>query len=403
VAVLLSVAASVVLFAASAAPLAAKPARPVPARGATGDVFEAAARQAEEARKAGRREEAVGHYQKALEAKPSWTYGRKQLGKVLYELDRCADAGPHLKKVVAARPKDGTALAVEAICEARLGRHEKALADLGRARSLGIDDAEVHPMAAFHTALLLNRSGNPDAAFEMLRVFANQEIDNPSILVAFGLSVLRLRFLPEELPAEKREMVLLAGRGGYHMARGRRTPIGRLAFDELVSRYPTEPNVHYALGTYLAPEQPDAAIEEFRRELRAAPDHHPSMLQIALIEIKRGKPAEAVPLAEAAVRVASEDPAGRLVLGRALLDAGEAARAVQELEKGATLAPESPEMHFSLARAYQRAGREQDAARAREVFQRLDRAAKERETPAGSNRSTKPDVPARPSNEGGSR
>jgi tetratricopeptide (TPR) repeat protein len=371
-------------------PLAAQtPSTRAPSRRAAPAGFEALARRAEDARKGGRRLEAVDHYQKALELKPAWIEGRKQLGKLLYELDRCADASAHLRKVVAARPADGAALAVQGICEARLGNHDRALADLGRARALGIDDAEVHPMAAFHTAQLLNRAGSPEAAFEILRVFANQEIDNPSILVAFGLSVLRLRYLPEELPADKRDMVLLAGRAGYHMARGRRTAIGRLAVEELVSRYPTEPNVHYALGTYLAPEEPDAAIEEFRRELRAAPEHYPAMLQIALVEIKRGKPAEAVPLAEAAVRIAPEDPAGRLVLGRALLEAGETPRAVQELERGATLAPESPEMHFSLARAYQRAGRDRDAARARAVFQRLDRA--------------KPTVPAAPPNEGGSR
>jgi hypothetical protein len=37
------------------------------------------------------------------------------------------------------------------------------------------------------------------------------------------------------------------------------------------------------------------------------------------------------------------------------------------------LAPDSPEMHFALARAYTRAGRKQEAARARENFQRLDK------------------------------
>jgi predicted Zn-dependent protease len=206
--------------------------------------------------------------------------------------------------------------------------------------------------------------------------------------------------MPDEVPREKRDMVLLAGRGGYHMARGRRTAVGRLALEELVSRFPGEPNVHYALGTYIAPEDPEAAVVEFRRELARDPGHVPALVQIASIETRRGNAAEAVAPAEEAVRLAPDVPAARLVLGRALLELGQAERAVQELEKGAALAPESPDIQFSLARAYQRAGRGEDAERARQEFLRLDRAAREREDDAGR-RGGKPGTPQAGPGEGG--
>ena len=72
-----------------------------------------------------------------------------------------------------------------------------------------------------------------------------------TVIVGFGLSLLRLRQMPDEVPSDKRPMVMLAGRGGYHMARPRRTAVGRMALEELVSRYPSQPNAHYALGTYI--------------------------------------------------------------------------------------------------------------------------------------------------------
>src|SRR5262249_22780340 len=63
----------------------------------------------------------------------------------------------------------------------------------------------------------------------------------------------------------------------------------------------------------------------------------------------------------------------RNVLGRVLLELGQTERAVKELEEGVRLAPNVPEMHYALARAYTRMGRKQDAARARETFQRLEK------------------------------
>jgi tetratricopeptide (TPR) repeat protein len=281
--------------------------------------------------------------------------------------------------VVAAQPKNGLAWAMTGLCDVRLQEYDAALAELQQAGSLGVTNAAIRSIAQFQTALLLNRAGNHEGAFEILRDFAAQGLDNPSIIVAFGLSLLRMPYLPEEVPANKREMVQLAGRGGFHLARGRRTTIGRLALEELVARYPTDPNVRFAFGSYIAPEEPEAAIAEFKKELERSPDHYPSLLQVAQLETRLGKAQEALPYAEKAVAVAPGIPGARLVLGRALLEVGEAERAVAELEKGAALAPRSADMQFSLARAYQRAGRAQDAARAREEFLKLDQAARERQ------------------------
>ena len=160
------------------------------------------------------------------------------------------------------------------------------------------------------------------------------------------------------------------------MAKGRRSAIGRMAFEELVARYPTAPNVHYAYGMFCLSEEPERAIEEFRRELRASPNHYHAMLQIAYEQMKNGSYQEAVPLAEKAVELAPNLFAARNALGRALLETGQTERAIQELEAGVKLAPDSPEVHFALARAYQRAGRNEDAAQQRAKFLALDRASR---------------------------
>jgi tetratricopeptide (TPR) repeat protein len=370
----------------AAAPPAAAPARkPAAARTPTAS-FEELARQGEEAKNAGRYDEAIEIYRKALALKADWLEGRFVLGMMLYDNDRHAEARDEFRRLAQQQPKNGMVLALKGMSEFRLKNYERALQELQGARELGIPNQDVFWVASYTAAILLNRIEEYESAFEILREFARNDRDTVPVIEAFGLSLLRMPFLPNEAPADRREMILMAGRAGYHQAKGRTTTFGRQAFEELVSRYPNAPNVHYAYGVHLLSDAPDQALEEFKRELRSSPTHTHAILQIAYELIKQGKPEEAKPYAEQATQLAPNLFAAHNALGRALLDTGDVDRAIQHLEAGMKLAPESPEVRFSLARAYARAGRPEDAARERAEFLRLDkqrRAAKPSPPPIG--------------------
>jgi predicted Zn-dependent protease len=186
-------------------------------------------------------------------------------------------------------------------------------------------------------------------------------------------------FLPSEVPQDRREMVLMAGRGSYLMAT-RNTAAAEKAFEALASRYPETPNVHYAFGVFLLQEKGERAIEEFKRELELQPGHPSSLMQIAFEYLKQGDAKSGLAWAQQAVAAAPKEFAARKALGQALLDTGEVEGAIKELELGIKMAPESPGLHFILARAYQRAGRLEDANRERTEFTRLDRLARTRKS-----------------------
>jgi tetratricopeptide (TPR) repeat protein len=355
--------------ASAAAPPPARKAAPKP-----GAAFDEISKKALAAKEAGRYDEAIGLFRKALALKPDWLEGRLVLGTLLYDNDRFEEARDEFRRLSQGQPKNGLVLALSGLCEYRLKNYERALTQLLAARSLGIPSPEIQAAAAYHTAILHNRFEQYESAYEVLREFAVQEKDTPSIIEAFGLSLLRMPFLPGEAPADRREMILMAGRAGFYQAKGRTTEIGRLAFEELVSRYPDAPNVHYAHGGFLLREQPEEAIEEFKRELRSSPNHYSAMLQIAYELIRQGKYDEARPQAERAVELAPNLFAAHNALGRILLETGDVERAIISLETAARLAADSPEVHFSLARAYARAGRAEDANRERAEFLRLDKA-----------------------------
>ena len=153
----------------------------------------------------------------------------------------------------------------------------------------------------------------------------------------------------------------------------------RRSFEDLVERYGTTPNVHYAYGVLLLNEEPDKGIDEFKKELTISPGSVPSMLQIAFEYIKRSDWTNARPWAAQAVERAPENFAARQALGQSLIELGQVNEGIEQLLAGIVQAPDSPTLHFTLARAYQKAGRIADAAKEREEFARLERQVRARQ------------------------
>ena len=333
--------------------------------------FDQIAKLGDEARSAGRLDEAVELYTKAVRIRPEWPDGWWYLGAIFYEKDLYPQARDAFNKLVALDPKKGPAWGMLGLCEFQTHDYERAVTSLQRGRTLGLaGNQELESVIRYHTALLYIHFEQFEIGYEILKEFVRVGNDSPKIVEAFGLTILRMPLLPNEIPADKREQVLFAGQAGLDMA-ARRLDEARKAFDTLLSRYPNEPNIHYSFGVLLINQDADAALKEFRRTLEISPSHQPAIVQMAFEYLKREEYKDALPLAEKAVQLGPKMFAARNVLGRVLLELGQVERAMKELEEGVRLAPTSPEMHFALARAYTRAGRKEDAARERETFKRL--------------------------------
>jgi len=346
--------------------------------------FDRLVKAATEARQAERWEEAIALYGKAVALKPDYVEGHWYQGAAYYTIDNSAKCRDAFRRVVRLAPKNGAAYAFLGLCEFGVKEYDRALQHLVQSRTLGVGDtADLGSIARYHAALLMSRSAQYEQALETLGEFAAEGNDNPRIIEAMGIATLRMPMLPIELPPDRREMVLMAGRASYMMAT-RNTASAETAFQALVSRYPETPNVHYANGVFLLQEKPEKAIEEFKRELELQPGHPSSITQIAYEYLKQGDGQAALPWARKAVEAAPKEFTARKALGQALLETGDVDAAIAELQAGIALAPTSPGLHFTLARALQRAGRLEDAERARAEFTRLDRLARTQKTGAQS-------------------
>jgi tetratricopeptide (TPR) repeat protein len=342
--------------------------------------FDALARQAAAAHEAKELEKAVDFYKRALALKPDWPEGLWSLGTACYDLERHAEANDAFRRFLARDEGSGIAWVFKGLTSFRLKAYDDALAEFTQARRLGVvANREIGEAARYHTAILLTRNEDYEQALTVLSDFGTEGNDSPRIVEAMGLATLRLPMLPDELPGPRREQVMMAGRAQYFMA-ARHLAASQNAFETLVTRYPDTPNVHYAYGVMLSSEQPEQAIERFKRELRTTPSHVLAKIQIAFAHIKRSEFAEAKPWAEQAVQEAPTMFVAHNALGQVLLNTGDVAGAVKALENAVKLAPDSPAMRFALARAYRAASRPADADREQAEFTRLDRLIRQQRT-----------------------
>lgn len=382
------------LFAQSSGRRTRRPANVQPAPKQSAE-FDQAVKRGDEARLDSRLDEALELYAKALQIRPKWPDGWWYVGAIFYEKDLYVQGRDAFRNLVALEPERGPAWGMLGLCEFQTREYDRAVMSLQRGRSLGLsDNHELESVVRYHTALLYIRYQEFEVAFDILKEFLSVANRSSKVLEAFGMTLLRMPFLPDEVPADKRDQILIAGRAGYAMA-ARHLEEARTAFGELLERYPDVPNVHYAHGVFLMHQDADAALKEFQRELEISPAHHPAMVQMAFEYMKRGEYDTALPLAEKAVELAPKMYPARNVLGRVLLHLGQVDRAVSELEEGVRLAPTSPEMRFALARAYTRAGRQADARREQERFKQLQEEYESRRTPraGGSDDSPPQDKP----------
>jgi tetratricopeptide (TPR) repeat protein len=364
------------VFAFQCAPVQGQSSSPAEASSRTGSkTFQALASSADEARDAGRLEEAGKTYRRALVLNPKWAEGWWSLGTLYYDSDNYPKAAVAFEKVVALDPKQGTAHAMLGLCEFEIGDQEHALKDIEESKSLGVlEDKQLRDVVMYHEGILLQRAGHFEAAKAALSALCLNGVRSSELAGTFGMVALRMRAAaPPDAATEAGEAVQLAGRGAC-LSGAKDYDAARTEFEQLIARAPHFPLVHYAYGCMLIDARDiPGAVKQFEAEIADEPKSVLPRLRIAVAEYKVDS-AAGLTYAEQAVQLDPALPLGHYLLGLLLLDTGAYERAVSELEIARKAFPHEGRIDLSLATAYAHVGRAQDAARARAEFARKKQA-----------------------------
>ncbi len=334
--------------------------------------FDRISKQADAAREAGHVDEAISLFKKGVVLKPAWEEGWWGLGSLYYDLDNYALGRDAFRRLTLLNPKVGITWAMLGLCEFQTKQYDLSLTHLGRGIALGVGgDQNISDVANYHLALLLTRSEEYEQALKLLAEFAQRNVNQPSYVEAMGIAALRKPLLPSELPASERELVMDVGRAMYD-ATSRRAKESESDFRLVLDKYPTTANIHYLYGTSLLNSNSDMALSEMKKELEISPAHVPAMVAIAAELLRSENYKDALPYAEKAISIDPNSFPAHAILGRVLVegDLGKP-RGVKELEIAKQLQPASPQVRIALASAYAKVGRNEDAAKERQEFQKL--------------------------------
>jgi len=344
------------------------------ASGQTGpQSFEQLSASAQHAYEADRPDEAAQLYAAAVKLRPDWAQGWWALGMISYERDRYPECRDALNRMVALDASAAPGWDLLGLCDFRTGDYDAAFQHLKKGHMLvSPRDAggPLQDMANYHIGMLLTRQGAFEVAQEVFAEVALKVRDNPDMIFASGLAALRMPILPSEAPAERRDVVTLAGKTFWDVVN--QPPAQAEAdFKTLVASYPNIPNVHYFYGTYLAAHHPELCASEFLAELRIAPDNVPSRVQLALHYIVEQKPEQALKVASEAVALSPDSAGAQLALAEALRAGGDDQKALSPYLEAERLDPSSPRVRLYLVNVYRALGRASDMRREQAEYNRL--------------------------------
>jgi tetratricopeptide (TPR) repeat protein len=258
------------------------------------------------------------------------------------------------------------------LCQFQLQKYPEALKHFFLAEQLGMGpNREMVMTVNYHIVILLNLSGQFEWAYDRLAPFSWLADVSEPVIEAVGINALRMQILPADIPADKKDLIMKTGRACWEPSLAGHPEQAVQIFQELLTRYPNQPNLHYAYGSRLLATDPEGALREFQKEIEVNPSQVVARVQIVSLKLKQGDSESALPIAREAVKFAPDYFLAHNALGRSLLADGKTAEAIQELQKAVQLEPKTPENHFDLAEAYRAAGRKLDAEKETAEFVKI--------------------------------
>ncbi len=335
--------------------------------------FEQLSRAAELARNQNHDDEAIGLYAQALKLRPEWLEGLWYQGTLLYQKENFGQAREVLHRFVALDPQASPGWVVLGMSEFQTREYSRSLDHLQRALSIGLGDRnDLARSAQYFEAVILTRFERYDDSMTVLGSL-HRSGENPDLLIEpIGLAALRMPLLPSEIPADRRELVRMAGQGSLTIESEHPDETEKV-FSEIVARYPDEPGAHFLYGVFLMDVRPEEGIRQMKRELEISPFHVGARLRIAEEYIKESKFEDALQLSEEAIKLEPNSAQAHMVLGETLMGKGDATRGITELEMARKQSPDSLRTHWDLLQAYSSAGRKEDAKREKEEIEKLNR------------------------------
>ena len=280
--------------------------------------------------RAGKIEEALSQYERAVSLRHDYAEAHNNLGIVLAEAGKTNDAIEHFEEAVRLKPDHVPAqnnLAVMLWCA---GRTQDAIARWQQSLRVRPHDAEA--LNNYGTAL--RQMGKTEQA---IRCWEDA-----------------LQANPDYTEAQYNLAEALKQTGQFQLAVGH--------YEQVLQTDPENVKVHYGLGVALwQTGRVSEAIQEWEQAVRLKPDYADAHNSLGNALMRVGQVAEAIEHYEQAVRIDADYAEAQNNLGSALFKAGRPKEAIQHFDEALRTRPDYAMAHYNLGSAFEQTGRIQEA------------------------------------------
>jgi tetratricopeptide (TPR) repeat protein len=317
--------------------------------------------------------------QEILKSDPGNVNARANLGVIEYLAGNYADAAGDFESALSMSSSPWSARAFLGLCKARLGAADEARKLLEQSLP-HITDRALHLQSSLELVRLYSESGSLADAEPVLKELQASDPANPEMLYASyrlhsELASAALRKLSATGPDTPWLHEVL---GQNYLALEQYDPAIE-EFRKAVSSGPRITGLHYQLGEALfaaarTETNRTLAEKEFEAELQLNPGDSGSLEKLGEIALERQDYNQAKLLLNRALSERPSFAEAHAALAKILEHEGDAKDAIAELEASARLAPEERTTHYRLAQLYRMQRRVADADRELSLFQTLSAA-----------------------------
>lgn len=329
----------------------------------------------EKALREGRFPEAIPYLEKAAKLSPATAELHADLALAYYSVRRPDDAAREAREALRLNAKLTRVRDILGLSLAESGRCGDALTILGKSYAATTDRHMRYEIgtSGVRCAMLVQQGAG---AADWIERLSHDFPDDPEVLylathvyseLSTEASQRLLAVAPGSIPAHTLNAEVLETQG--------RTADAIAEYRKVIALNPRQPDAHYELGRLLlSVAQADAEREEARRafeeELKIDPGNAASEYQLGDLARQERQWQEAIEHFERARRLAPQSLEVLLGIAGTLIAQGKFEDAREPLEKAIKLDAGNSQAHYMLSTVYRRLGREQDAARELDLYNR---------------------------------
>ncbi len=312
----------------------------------------------------GRTDEAITHFQEALEIKPDYALAHFNFGTTLLQKGRVDEAITHFQEALQIQPDFAATHNNLGLAFFHQGRMDEAMAQFQKALEIKPDDAKAH----YNVGLYLGQKGRMDEAISQYQKALEIKPDYAEARYTLGLCLGQKGRMDEAISQFQQALAIkpddAEARYNLGLCLGQK---GRT--DEAISQYqkaleikPDDAEAHNNLGIALREKgRVDEAITQYQIALQIKPDYAEAQFNLGNALGQNGRLDDAITHYQEALQIKPDYAEAQFNLGNALLQKGRANVAVAYFQRALEINPNIAGIHLNLGLCFYRLGRMDEA------------------------------------------